>query len=134
MNTQDKYPDAPPCVESRELPEFYTRALVETATGANCGVLHLEVGPVTLAGRDLDNQPVGAPTQSVRDATALRNTKLTRPAEQYPGEAERMIAEMTRLATVSIQRARDATDPVRLLVELDEAAWFIAQARRWATP
>lgn len=66
--------------------------------------------------------------------TTLRNTKLTRPAEQYPGEAERMIAEMARLAIVSIQRARDATELPRLLAELDQAAWFIAQARRWATP
>ena len=117
MNTQDKYPDGPPCVEAR---------VALSGRSESGRVLWFDGGPVdTSAMRASHNGPT---------PTTLRNTRLARPAEQYPGEAERMIAEMTRLATASIQRARDATELPRLLAELDEAAWYIAQARRWATP
>lgn len=115
MNAQDKYPDGPPLM--------FPGGQVDTS---RMRASHNGSTPTTLSASDakyyLGMQGV------------TRNTKLTRPAEQYPGEAERMIAEMTRGAISSIQRARDATDPVRLRVELEEAAWFIAQARRWATP
>ena len=137
MNTQDKYPDGPPCVESvpiRTILRFEGGELSLVGMRAS----HNGPTPTTVMPRDeYEERMVGfeAHMRARPDKQdPPRNTKLTRPAEQYPGEAERMIAEMTRGAISSIQRARDATDSVRLRVELEEAAWFIAQARRWATP
>ncbi len=66
--------------------------------------------------------------------TTIRNAKLTRPAEQYPGEAERMIDEWTRQAVAAIQRARDATSGPRLVSELEEAQHAVGEALRWSKP
>lgn len=66
--------------------------------------------------------------------TTIRNTKLTRPTEAYPGEAERMIDEWTRLAVAAIQRARDATSGPRLVSELEAAESAIREALRWSKP
>ncbi len=64
--------------------------------------------------------------------TTIRNAKLRRPAEQYPGEAERMIDDWTRLAVAAIQRARDATSGPRLVSELEAAESAIREALRWS--
>lgn len=66
--------------------------------------------------------------------TTIRNAKLARPAEAYPGEAERMLGEWTRLAVAAIQRARDATTGPRLVSELEEARHAVGEALRWAKP
>jgi hypothetical protein len=66
--------------------------------------------------------------------TTIRNTKRTRPAEQYPGEAERMIDTWTLNAMAAIQRARDATTGPRLVSELEEAQHAIGEAIRWSKP
>ena len=66
--------------------------------------------------------------------TTMTNTKLTRPVEQYPGEAERMIDTWTRNAIAAIERARDATTGPRLISGLEEAAHAIGEALRWGKP
>jgi hypothetical protein len=66
--------------------------------------------------------------------TTITNAKHTRPAEQYPGEAERMIDTWTTLAIAAVQRARDATTPKHLVSELEGAARAVSEALRWSKP
>ena len=66
--------------------------------------------------------------------TTVRNAKRTRPAEMYPGEAERMIDTWTRHAIAALQRARDATSGPRLVSELEAAQHAVGEALRWSKP
>lgn len=116
--------DGPPAIPPVERPRFHR------VFGALCFPGAVDVpgaGPV-----DTSAMPESHPGGVTR--TTLRNEKLTRPVEQYPGEAERMIDTWTRLATAAIQRARDATTGPRLVSEIEEAQHAIGEALRWAKP
>ncbi len=79
-------------------------------------------------------EPASPGATRLEGVRVTRNAKLTRPAEQYQGEAERMIDEWARLAVAAIQRARDATSGPRLVSELEEAQHAVGEALRWSKP
>jgi hypothetical protein len=105
-----------------------------------CSVTPFEDGPPGIEHRslyfaggivELKGMPMSHPSGT---PTTIRNAKLRRPVEQYPGEAERMIDEWTRQAVAAIQRARDATSGPRLVSELEAAESAIREALRWSKP
>jgi hypothetical protein len=130
---REKYEDGPPNVENRDTASM--RGVMLPFTGGpvdTSGMRASHNGPTPttvreVAWRDVDIEKGETPVR-------VRNAKLTRPAEQYPGEAERMIDTWTKLATTAIVKARDATDEVRLVSHLEEAAHAIGEALRWAKP
>lgn len=130
-NDSEPFPTTLPPSERKltveELPTAqaeYLRAMRGEREPATHPLLRFAGGPV-----DTTGMRASGPTR-----TTLSNQKLTRPAETYPGEAERMIETFTRLAVESLKASRCATSGPRLVSELEEAQHLVAEALRWAKP